>query len=53
MQKSLSAVAYSCEQIIAHNVIIRQRAQNVGEHIFTGAELCNGIGAVDNDLNVC
>ena len=25
-------------------------AQNVGECIFTGAELCSGIEAVDNDL---
>ena len=44
---------YCCERIIAHDIIIRWRAWNVGESIFTGKELWNGIEGVDNNLYVC
>ena len=42
-----------CERVIAHDVVNWRRTQNVGERIFTGAELHNGIVAVDNNLYVC
>ena len=32
-----------CERVIAHEVINIQRAQNMGERIFTGAHLCYGV----------
>ena len=39
-----------CERVIAHDVINRQRAWNVGKRIFAGAHLCIGILAVENNL---
>ena len=42
---------YTCyERIVSHDVINKQRTLIMGEHIFTGAHLCNGILAVDNDV---
>ena len=32
-----------CERVIAHDVIEIWRTQMLGELIFTGAQLCNGI----------
>ena len=42
-----------CERGIAHDVIKIQCALIVGELIFAGALLCNGISSVDNGLYVC
>ena len=45
---------YCCERTIAHDVIIRQHAAlNVGKRIYTGAGLCSGREAFDNNLYVC
>ena len=43
---TLVALYCCCERVIAHDIISRRRAQNVGERIFTGAELCNEIEVV-------
>ena len=34
-------------------VVLIWRAKNMGERIFMGAQLCNGISAVDNNLYMC
>ena len=51
--KKTANKAYCCKQFIAHDVIKIWRAQIIGERIFTGAQLCNEISAVDNDGYVC
>ena len=42
-----------CEQVIAHDIINRRRAKNVGKPIFIGGQLCNKIWALDKDVYVC
>ena len=39
-----------CERVIAHDIIEMLRAQVMGKRSFTGAQMCNGISAVNNDL---
>ena len=46
----LQNFAHCRERVIAHDVINRRRARNLGERIFIGRELGNRVEAVDNDL---
>ena len=39
--------------VMSHDVINKRCAVIMGERIFAGAHLCNGISAIDNDLYVC